>query len=1175
MSLIRILRLTLLLSLSSFAFAGADGPDAALFQQLGADIDGEAQGEDSGWSVSLSADGTVVAIGATSADGSGSNSGTVRLYSWDGAAWNQLGADIDGEAANDRSGYSVSLSADGTVVAIGARANDGNSGNPGHDSGHVRLYGWDGAAWNQLGADIDGEAANDRSGWSVSLSADGTVVAIGADYNAGNGIVAGHVRLYSWNGSNWAQRGSDIDGEAAEDFSGSSVSLSADGSVVAIGAPRNDGNGDRSGHVRLYGWDGAAWNQFGADIDGEAPYDESGSSVSLSADGTVVAIGAYSSGSDSGQVRLYGWDGAAWNQLGADIDGEAQGDASGWSVSLSADGTLVAIGARTNDGNGDRSGHVRLYGWDGAAWNQLGADIDGEAPGDRSGHSVSLSADGTVVAIGADMAANGGSGHVRVYRVDTDGDGVPVDIDGTAPSSYYDVASASDGRSILAFNTGSASGGPSKVLLQRFDTLGEVDGPMLEVQDSPNGSGPVHVEWLSNDSAAVTFFYYENGRYRVELRIVDVDNNLVYAGTVIGDSGTDYKPQDLVDLGDNKFLITWNYSPNHPQLPNQGGAAWVYDYQGSPIGLPFWLAQSATGSTESGRHVSVASATKLDDSRVVVAILDRSNGRENQYFTRTFNWTECVNANNNNGYCTAEPEQQENVLQTPFESRQNQFALLGVNRSGNGSSETRTTYGVEDFFDTSNGPEVAPISVGLQAHLGDAALAELDDVSTNKSRAFSFDLSGQMERITGAVLKIRARPLDDERGEGNDGIFLSGFDGAGNNLIPAYNIGLGIDSPPNNYFDFDWQIDGRPAHPAEGYELVIDLASFSSKEGVGLSLIDDMNATGLLDLVIGDDTNVDYVSLEITTSDVKGGYVVLINDSEKLDLTGSVFSADGDRQIGPKTLLTGLRSFTGPSMSANNGELSSLDVLWRREEGQAVLHRRFDSNLEPVSAANLHVFNSAGSVRLIPLSPEKLRAFTSASYDSAIEYRDLAVAPPTGPVDTDGDGVPDNIDAFINDPAASVDTDGDGKPDEWNDGKSAADSTSDPALVLDDDDDNDGVNDEDDVYPLDATLWSMKIEDALAGIADDNLRACVAEATSGKQQVSEVTELNCARRQVSALNGLSGLTNLTTLVLHDNQVTDVSELSGLINLTFLNLGNNRHGYFGVVWVNKSDLVEAR
>ncbi|MGB1424787.1 MAG: hypothetical protein ACPG7B_15720 [Pseudomonadales bacterium] len=70
-------------------------------------------------------------------------------------------------------------------------------------------------------------------------------------------------------------------------------------------------------------------------------------------------------------------------------------------------------------------------------------------------------------------------------------------------------------------------------------------------------------------------------------------------------------------------------------------------------------------------------------------------------------------------------------------------------------------------------------------------------------------------------------------------------------------------------------------------------------------------------------------------------------------------------------------------------------------------------------------------------------------------------------VDTDGDYVDDLIDAFPNDPAASVDTDGDGYPDDWNEGKSAADSTSDPALVLDDDDDNDGVVDVNDDYPYD------------------------------------------------------------------------------------------------------------
>jgi hypothetical protein len=72
--------------------------------------------------------------------------------------------------------------------------------------------------------------------------------------------------------------------------------------------------------------------------------------------------------------------------------------------------------------------------------------------------------------------------------------------------------------------------------------------------------------------------------------------------------------------------------------------------------------------------------------------------------------------------------------------------------------------------------------------------------------------------------------------------------------------------------------------------------------------------------------------------------------------------------------------------------------------------------------------------------------------------------------DTDGDGVENDEDAFPNDPAASVDTDGDGMPDDWNDGKSAADSTSDPVLVRDNDDDNDGLSDRVDSYPLDSNL---------------------------------------------------------------------------------------------------------
>ena len=92
-------------------------------------------------------------------------------------------------------------------------------------------------------SDIDGEAGGDNSGWSVSLSADGSVVAIGAIYNDGNGTHSGHVRIYKSVNNSWTQVGGDIDGAAADNYSGSSVSLSSDGSVVAIGSPHNDGNG--------------------------------------------------------------------------------------------------------------------------------------------------------------------------------------------------------------------------------------------------------------------------------------------------------------------------------------------------------------------------------------------------------------------------------------------------------------------------------------------------------------------------------------------------------------------------------------------------------------------------------------------------------------------------------------------------------------------------------------------------------------------------------------------------------------------------------------------------------------------------------------------------------------------------------------------------------------------
>ena len=403
----------------------------AIISQLGIDIDGEAAGDQSGYSVSLSNDGTRVAIGAPQNDGAGAakaGAGQVRVYEWDDVAssWFQAGADIFGESAGDRFGWSVSLSSDGSRIAIGA---------PGYDyfgetAGHVKVYEWNDvtSGWDKLGNDIVGEAAADFSGFSVSLSGDGSSVAIGAINNGG---YAGHVRVYKLGGATWTRVGLDIDGKVAFERSGRSVSLSENGSIVAIGAPDSDVNGVYAGNVRVYKWNDvtSGWLQVGGDIDGEAAYDRFGWSVSLISDGSRIAIGAprlppADMTDFGGHVRVYEWNDvtSGWLQVGADINGEAANDHSGFSVSLSGGGTRVAIG--THNFYLGMTGHVRVYEWNDvtSGWLQVGADIDGEAVDNSYGFSVSLSSDGTRVAIGApgyDSASKTDVGSVSLFSIPT------------------------------------------------------------------------------------------------------------------------------------------------------------------------------------------------------------------------------------------------------------------------------------------------------------------------------------------------------------------------------------------------------------------------------------------------------------------------------------------------------------------------------------------------------------------------------------------------------------------------------------------------------------------------------------------------------------------------------------------------------------------------------------
>ena len=114
--------------------------------------------------------------------------GYVQVYSLDNNddagddTWNQIGQDVIGEADSNCFGYSVSISEDGKIIAVIVI----NSAK--YNLGYVRIYCLDddGTSWEQIGKDIDGEAAVDNFGLSVSLSANRSTIAIGAPYNNDN-----------------------------------------------------------------------------------------------------------------------------------------------------------------------------------------------------------------------------------------------------------------------------------------------------------------------------------------------------------------------------------------------------------------------------------------------------------------------------------------------------------------------------------------------------------------------------------------------------------------------------------------------------------------------------------------------------------------------------------------------------------------------------------------------------------------------------------------------------------------------------------------------------------------------------------------------------------------------------------------------------------------------------
>jgi len=330
--------------------------------------------------------------------------------------------DLPGDG--DQFGYSVALSGDGSTMAVGAIAEDSAAqqinGDQKDDSqqtaGAVYVYARTGATWTQQ-AYVKGShvETGDMFGFAVALDFSGNTLVASAfdERGSGRGINVPHdnrangsgaLYVFSRRGGAWSQdayiKGSRTE---ATDQLGYSVAVSDDGNTIASGAgdedcltpginpPGCDNDSPPLGAANI--WVGAAYvfvrvgntwsEQAFIKANNARPYNSFGVKLALSGDGNTLAVASYvednggrgvhppmpqpflivdhldpwrehqSEAIESGAVYFYTRTGTTWTQRAyIKASNTDAGDEFGSAVALNGDGRILAVGAHNEDGNG-------------------------------------------------------------------------------------------------------------------------------------------------------------------------------------------------------------------------------------------------------------------------------------------------------------------------------------------------------------------------------------------------------------------------------------------------------------------------------------------------------------------------------------------------------------------------------------------------------------------------------------------------------------------------------------------------------------------------------------------------------------------------------------------------------------------------------------------------------
>lgn len=409
-----------------------------------------------GCSVSISSDGSIVAVGARHADPDGtSNAGAVYVFVKGGGAWGDMTQTAkltaSDKAANDYLGTSVSISADGNTIVAGAYLADvGGTSN----AGAAYIFEKGSGAWSDMTQTAklttSDKAVNDCFAYSASISSDGSTVAVGK-YNAAPGgtAYAGAVYMYVRGGSNWSNMTQNAILYASDkgqyDQLGISVSISADGNTVASGATGNNGY---KGAIYIFlkgaGWSGNMIQS--AKLTASGGSQSLGRSVAISSDGSTVVAGQNSD--TYKKVLVFEKGGGGWSNMTQTATLSFSYDllsGSDGSVAISATGDTIVAGQPKADpyGGESYSGAAFVFIKSGISWTNMTEYcklIPTSRNSDHFGISVSMSYDGNTVSIGSEWANSGSTYYCGAAYVFT-----PCTVSATTTVSHVHCQGGSDG----------------------------------------------------------------------------------------------------------------------------------------------------------------------------------------------------------------------------------------------------------------------------------------------------------------------------------------------------------------------------------------------------------------------------------------------------------------------------------------------------------------------------------------------------------------------------------------------------------------------------------------------------------------------------------------------------------------------------------------------------------